>query len=234
MAGASINREAMLAGHFLLRHLGPDEISRLAASAGMTHFPRQATIFQKGDPGDSLMAVVRGRVKICTYSADGKELVLNIIDHGGLFGELAVLDGQPRSGDAVALEDTDLLVLTRSRLMPVVTRDPEVASRLMGVLCQRLRQTSQQLEDALLREAPSRLARGLLRLADGFGRSEGQGVRLDIKLSQQQIGSLIGVSRESVNKLMMEWARGGIIDVRSGFITILDQDALRDVAEAEL
>ena len=234
MAGASINREAMLAGQFLLRHLGPDEISRLAASAGMTHFPRQATIFQKGDPGDSLMAVVRGRVKICTYSADGKELVLNIIDHGGLFGELAVLDGQPRSGDAVALEDTDLLVLTRSRLMPVVTRDPEVASRLMGVLCQRLRQTSQQLEDALLREAPSRLARGLLRLADGFGRSEGQGVRLDIKLSQQQIGSLIGVSRESVNKLMMEWARGGIIDVRSGFITILDQDALRDVAEAEL
>jgi CRP-like cAMP-binding protein len=180
------------------------------------------------------MAVVRGRVKICTYSADGKELVLNIIDHGGLFGELAVLDGQPRSGDAVALEDTDLLVLTRSRLMPVVTRDPEVASRLMGVLCQRLRQTSQQLEDALLREAPSRLARGLLRLADGFGRSEGQGVRLDIKLSQQQIGSLIGVSRESVNKLMMEWARGGIIDVRSGFITISDQDALRDVAEAEL
>ena len=90
MANAPLNREEILAGHFLLRHLRPEELSRLAASASLVRHRPQATIFQKGDPGGSMMAVVRGRVKICTYSADGKELVLNIIDRGGLFGEIAL------------------------------------------------------------------------------------------------------------------------------------------------
>lgn len=233
MATVPVNREAVLSGHFLLRHLQPEEISRLAATVTVTHHPTNATIFQKGDPGDSMMAVVRGRVKICTYSADGKELVLNIIDRGGLFGEIAVLDGQARSGDAVALEDTELLVLTRSRLMPFLIANPEIATRLIAVLCQRLRQTSEQLEDALLRDAPSRLARGLLRLAGTFGNPQGRGIRLDIKLSQQQLGNLVGASRESINKHIVEWTRGGILDVKAGVITILDQDALEELSEAE-
>jgi CRP-like cAMP-binding protein len=234
MASVPVNRESILAGHFLLRHLRPEEITRLAASATLVHHSAHETIFQKGDPGDSMMAVVRGRVKICTYSPDGRELVLNIIDRGGLFGEIAVLDAQPRTADAVALEETDLLVLLRARLMPFLTANPEIATRLIAVLCQRLRQTSEQLEDALLRDAPSRLARGLLRLAGTFGAPQGRGVRLDIKLSQQQIGNLIGVSRESINKHIVEWTRGGIIDVKSGFITILDQDAMQELCEAEV
>ncbi len=156
-----------------------------------------------------MMAVVRGRVKICIYSADGKELVLNIIDRGGMFGEIALLDGQPRSADAVAIEDTELLVLDRNRLMPFLTANPEIATRMIVVLCQRLRQTSEALEDALLRDAPSRVARGLLRLAATFGKQEPAGLRLDIKLSQQQIGNLIGISRESINKYIVEWTRAG-------------------------
>jgi len=155
MVVAPVNREEILAGHFLLRHLQAEELSRLAASATLVRHRAHATIFQKGDLGGSMMAVVTGRVKICTYSPDGKELVLNIIDRGGLFGEIALLDGQPRSGDAVALEDTELLVLERTRLMPFLTANPEIPTRLIAVLCQRLRQTSEALEDALLRDAPS-------------------------------------------------------------------------------
>ena len=104
MATAPSSREEILAGHFLLRHLRPDELSRLAASAALVRYRPGATIFQKGDTGGSMMAVVRGRVKICASSADGKELVLNFIDRGGLFGEVAVLDGQPRSADAIAMD----------------------------------------------------------------------------------------------------------------------------------
>ena len=118
MAIAPLNREEILAGHFLLRHLRPEELSRVAASATLVRHRPQATIFQKGDASGSMMAVVRGRVKICAYSADGKELVLNIIDRGSLFGEIALLDGEPRSADAVAIEETELLVLERNRLMP--------------------------------------------------------------------------------------------------------------------
>jgi CRP/FNR family transcriptional regulator, cyclic AMP receptor protein len=234
MAAGPTNREEILAGHFLLRHLSPEELGRLAASATLVHHRPNATIFQKGDPGAGMMAVVSGRVKICTYSPDGKELMLNIIDRGGLFGEIALLDGQPRSADAVALENTELLVLDRNRLMPFLTAHPEVATRLIAVLCQRLRQTSEALEDALLRDAPSRVARGLLRLAKAFGKQESAGLRLDIKLSQQQIGNLIGISRESINKSIVDWTRAGYLSVGNGFITITDVEALESLSEAEL
>ena len=234
MDNALVSREAILANHWLLRYLRPDELSRLAASAVLARYRAHATIFQKGDPGLSMMAVVSGRVKICTYSADGKELVLNIIDCGGLFGEIAVLDGQPRSGDAVALEDSELLVLERARLMPFLTANPDIPTRLIAVLCQRLRQTSEALEDALLRDASSRVARGLLRLASAFGKQESAGLRLDIKLSQQQIGNLIGISRESTNKYIVDWSRAGYLEVNNGFITVLDKVALEGLSQAEL
>jgi CRP/FNR family cyclic AMP-dependent transcriptional regulator len=233
MAIAPLNLEDILAGHFLLRHLRPEELSRLAANVTLTRHRAQATIFKQGDPGGSMMAVVSGRVKICSYSAEGKELLLNIIDRGGLFGEIAVLDGQPRSGDAVAIEDTELLVLERTRLMPFLTANPEIPTRLIAVLCQRLRQTSEALEDALLRDAPSRVARGLLRLAGTFGKQEPAGLRLDIKLSQQQIGNLIGISRESINKYIVDWTRAGYLAVNNGFITITDKAALESLSQAE-
>src|SRR3984957_2698684 len=234
MANAPLNREEILAGHFLLRHLRPEELSRLAASTTLARYRPRATIFQKGDPGSSMMAVVRGRVKICTYSASGQELLLNIVDRGGLFGEIALLDGQPRSADAVAMEDTELLVLERNRLMPFLNANPEIATRLIGVLCQRLRVTSEALEDALLRDAPSRVARGLLRLAATFGKPEKEGLRLDIKLSQQQIGNLIGISRESINKCLVDWSRAGYLTVSKGFITSTDMEAVESLSEAEL
>lgn len=234
MATASLSREEILAGHFLLRHLQAEELARLAASAVLARHRAQATIFQHGDPGTSMMAVVSGKVKICNYSPDGKEMVLNIIDRGGLFGEIAVLDGQPRSGDAVAIEDTELLVLERTRLMPFLTANPEIPTRLIAVLCQRLRQTSEALEDALLRDASSRVARGLLRLAKTFGKEEAAGLRLDIKLSQQQIGNLIGISRESTNKYIVDWTRAGYLAVNGGFITIVNKSALESLSLTEL
>nr|WP_294550319.1 Crp/Fnr family transcriptional regulator [uncultured Rhodopila sp.] len=234
MANSPLSREDVLAGHFLLRYLRPEELSRLAATATLVRHRANATIFQKGDPGLSMVAVVNGRVKICTYSAEGKELVLNIIDRGGLFGEIAVLDGQPRSADAVTLEDSELLVLERARLMPFLTANPEIPTRLIGMLCQRLRQTSEALEDALLRDAPSRVARGLLRLAGTFGKVEASRLRIDIKLSQQQIGNLIGISRESTNKYIVDWSRAGYLQVDNGLITILDRAALEGLSQAEL
>ncbi|HYG90229.1 MAG TPA: Crp/Fnr family transcriptional regulator [Azospirillum sp.] len=234
MTGVRIafDKELVLAGHFLLKHLERDELRRLAASARLSNHAKNAVIFQKGDPGDSMMAVIRGRVKICSHSIDGKELVLSIVNKGGLFGEIALLDGEPRTADAVALEETDLLVLDRSALMPLLTGRPDVAFRIIGVLCKRLRQTSEHLEDTLFLEASSRFARALKRLADAFGRPAPEGIRLDIKLSQQQLGCLVGVSRESINKLLNEWQRAGVIQMSSGYITLLNREALEDISES--
>lgn len=233
MALAEQHREAVLAAHPILRHLQREDLRRLAATARMARHPRGATIFQKGDPGSSMMAVIRGRVKICSVSNEGRELLLNIIDTGGIFGEVAILDGRPRTADAVALEETDLLVLERGQFLPFLAGNPEALSRLLAALCQKLRQTSAHLEDALLREAPSRLASGLLRLAETFGRDAPDGTRLTIKLSQQQIGNLIGTSRESVNKALNDWVRAGVLGMEAGMILIRDRAALEEIAAAE-
>ena len=125
------------------------------------------------------------------------------------------------------------MVLERGRLLPFLTTNPEVAARLVSVLCERLRRTSAHLEDALLREAPPRLARGLLRLAETFGKPAGGGVRLGIKLSQQQLGCLVGISRESINKHIGDWSRAGHLAMEGGYITIRDRDALERIADSD-
>ena len=233
MVRIAFDKELVLASNFLLQHLNRDELRELAATTSLTDYGPRAVIFQKGDPGTSMMAVIRGRVKICTHSLEGKELVLNIINRGGVFGEIALLDGEPRTADAVTLEETNLLVLERTRFVPFLADHPDVALRLISMLCKRLRQTSEHLEDTTFLEAPSRLARCLLRLASAFGKPDSTGVRLDIKLSQQQLGCLIGVSRESINKHLGEWQRDGLIGVESGYITLIDQGALEAIGCAE-
>jgi CRP-like cAMP-binding protein len=233
MSLAQQHREAALAAHPILRHLRREDLRQLAATARTARHPRGAVIFRKGDPGSSMMAVIRGRVKICAISPEGRELLLNIIGEGGIFGEIAILDGRPRTADAVALEETDLLVLERDRFLPFLAGNPEALSCLLAALCQKLRQTSAHLEDALLREAPSRLASGLLRLAETFGRPVPGGVKLDIRLSQQQIGNLVGASRESVNKQLGDWMRAGHVAMEGGSILIRDHTALEQIAAAE-
>lgn len=233
MVRIAFDKEMVLSEHFLLRHLSRDELHRLAATTMLSNHAVGAMIFQKGDPGNSMIAVVRGRVKICAHSSEGKELILNIIERGGLFGEIALFDGEPRTADAIALEDTDLLSLERARFQPFLRENPDLALRLLAVVCKRFRETSEHLEDTLFREAPSRLARCLLRLSRAFGKTAAGGIMLDIKLSQQQLGNYVGVSRETVNKQLGEWQRDGLITLSSGIITLSNKAALEDVALAE-
>jgi CRP-like cAMP-binding protein len=224
------DKEQLLGQHALLRHLSREQLQELAATTLLDNFQRGQTIFQKGDPGDSMMAVIRGRVKICSHSPGGKELVLNIIPQGAVFGEIGMLDGEPRTADAIAMEETDLLVLERAKFLPFIERHPDIALRMVSVLCERLRNTSEHLEDAMFLEAPARLARSLERLGESFGKASGNAERIDLKLSQSQLGAIVGLSRESVNKILGEWEELGYVKRESGIITILNREALEDIA----
>jgi CRP-like cAMP-binding protein len=207
----------------------PDEVLARILGAGVERsYEDGEAIVRAGEAGSELYVVVEGMVRV-----ERAGRVMRKLREGDLFGEIAVLDGRPRTADAVTLEETDLLVLERNQLLPFLTGNPEVAGRLLAVLCQKLRQTSEHLEDALLREAPSRLARGLLRLAETFGQQRPSGVRIEMKLSQQQIGSLIGVSRESINRHIGDWTRAGHLAMEDGFLVIRDRALLERAAEAE-
>ena len=228
-ADATIDKRALLANHPLFGQLAPEELERLLAYMRLVRQPARTVLFRKGDPGTHMVVVVRGRVKVCTHSEDGKELVLNLINPGEVVGEIALLDGSDRTADAVTLTDSDLLILERRDFIPFLQRHPDACMRLFAVLCARLRKTSELLEEALFLEGSSRLAKRLVHLAEIFGKPVPGGVRVDIPLSQQQLGNMVGMSRESMNKQLKHWRHDNLIRIEDGRYVLTNLDALRDM-----
>ena len=222
----SVKRAALLASP-LFAAMQPEELDEILKFALDRRVRRGQTIFQRGDEGSSLMAVLRGRVRISSVSGDGKELTLNVINTGEIFGEIALLDGQPRSADAVAIEDTVLLVVERRYFLPFLRHKEDLCLRLLAVLCSRLRRTSTALEEIALFDLPVRLARVLLKLAEDYGRPGSTGTRIDLKLSQRDLSNLVAASRESVNKLLRTWRENGTVVLEDGFIVLRRPVGLR-------
>jgi CRP/FNR family transcriptional regulator, cyclic AMP receptor protein len=215
--------------HFLLGKLSRDEIDTLLHFARVERYPVGREIFAKGSPGQSMMAVLRGIVRISSLSLDGKEIVLRIVHPGEIFGEIAMIDGEERTGIATASEDCELLVLNRRDFMPILERHADICIILLRILCRRLRQTSEQVEDVLFRHLEWRIAKALLQLAETSGRRDPDGLSIDLHLSQRELANLVGGSRESVNKHLQILHRRGLIDLRKGSIVIRDLRGLEDM-----
>jgi CRP/FNR family transcriptional regulator, cyclic AMP receptor protein len=212
--------------HFLYGMLSAREIDALLHYSRVEHYPAGYEIFAKGSPGTCLMAVLRGKAKMSSVSPDGKEIVLNIIHPGEIFGEIGVLDGGERSADAVAMEDCELLVINRRDFLPVLENHSDICLGLIRILCQRLRRTSEQVEDVLFRHLESRIAKALLQLSEESGTSGGS---RQLHLSQSQLGHIVGASRESINKILQAMQRAGLIDLAKGSIVIRDRAAIEQL-----
>ncbi len=226
-----VDRGAVLARHFLFSQLTPAELDRILALTHERHFSNGQIIFQKGAKDSSMMAVLEGQVKISIRSADGREIVLNTIDEGSVFGEIALIDGKGRSADATAQGECRLLVIRRSDFMPVLKQYPEVPIQMLVMLCQKVRDTSDVVETVGLLHTPARLARCLLKMAESVGVECPQGLRVDVK-SQREIGNLIGATREWVNHLLRAWQEEGLIKMEQNYITILRHDDVEDIARS--
>ena len=227
LKSSGIDRKAILRGHPLFSGLSADIIERICAYAKMKDVKRGATIFTKGEPGQSMFAVCGGTVKISVPSAEGKDAVFNFINEGGIFGEIALLDGHPRTADAIAITKCQLMMIDRRDFLPMIRSYPELATKIIEVLCTRLRHTSEQVEDIVFLDLPGRLAKALLRLA---GDREPSAKNLKIAITQREIGQVIGMSRESTNKQLRDWQRRKLIRLERGGIVILQHVALRTLA----
>ena len=227
------DRRAILANHTLFAHLTPGEMDQLLLRAHVARYQQGQIILLKGSPGSGMMAVLKGRVRISAPSSDGREIVLNVIEEGEIFGEIGLLDGKDRTADAIAQTDCELLVIERRSFIPFIESNPQVALRLLAVLCERLRRTTEQVEDVLFLELPARLAKKLLSLAASGGERTLQGRRIATRLSQRELGAMVGMSRESINKQLRQWQNDGIVAVAAGRIELIDERALRALAEAE-
>lgn len=222
-----MKRDALRASPFF-SHMKPQELDELVAGSSERRAGRGATIFSKGDPGTSMMAVLTGHVRVGSVSLEGREVTLNVIGPGEIFGELAMLDGKPRSLDAISGEDTTLMVIERRVFVPFLLRHENLVERMLEVLVDRLRKTSIALEEIALFDLPDRLARVLVKLADDYGRPCEEGVRISMKLSQRDLSSLVASSRESVNKQLGAWREAGLL-LTGSYLIIRDVNKLRQL-----
>ena len=225
------DKRRALENHFLFGQLTVDELDTLVTYARVGTFRAREIIFLKGSPGAAMMVVLRGRVRIAATGADGREITLNIIEEGEVFGEIALLDGKERTADAVAATDCELMVIERRTFLPFVQSRPDIPMRLLAVMCGRLRRTTQQVEDLSFLGLPHRLAKLLVHLADTQGRRTNEGVRITVRLSQRELGNMVGTSRESINKQLNQWQKEGLIGMEDGAIVLRDADALRATVE---
>lgn len=205
---------------------GMDEVdlSDLSACLRRRGFDRGEVIFVEGDPGDSLFVIESGQVKIVLTSADGKEILLTALGPGDFFGDLALLDGLPRSADAIGLEAGQLALLHRRDFLRFLESRPRAVVVLMAVLSRRLRRNAQLIQDAAFLDVPGRLAKLLLQFV-----GEAPADRPPIaRLTQSDLAAMIGATRESVNKALRGFERRGLIRLERGRIEIVAAGGLRE------
>jgi len=219
---------ALLRNHSLFRALPPPAIERLASYMQPRKVARGGLIFAKGDADTGLMGILAGSVMIGVASASGRAMALNIIHPGEIFGEISLLDGHPRTTDATAMSDCDLVVFERRDFIPFLRSEPQLGLRFIEILCARLRRTSQQVQDMTFLDLPTRLAKTLLLLTAAA--IEAPAAKGHVAITQHEISQIIGQSRESTNRQLRAWAKHGWIRLHRGGVSLLQLEKLAEVA----
>jgi CRP-like cAMP-binding protein len=196
----------------------------LAAFADLTRersYPKGSVIVFEDDPGDALFLVAAGQVKVVLIAEDGREVILSVLGEGTFFGEMAVIDEEPRSAHVIAMEDSSLLVLRREDFHARLRNSPEVAISLLKEISRRLRRADEKIGSLVLLDVNGRLADLLLRLAEEEG-----GDRITKKLTHNVLAQMIGSSRETVSRTMRDFVERELVDVARKEITILNRTLL--------
>lgn len=213
----------------LFSGLPEEELERFAELTRERAYPKGSVILFQDDPGDSLFVLRSGRVKVVLIGEDGREVILGVLEPGAHFGELALIDDQPRSAHVIAMEDAQLLVLRREDFKRRVEANPTVAWALLTELSRRLRRADVKIGGLVLLDVPGRIARLLLDLADETGSAQ-----IEKPLTHQTIAQMIGASRETVSRAMKDFQDAGLIRVERRRISIGDRDALEKRSQVRM
>jgi len=205
----------------LFGQLAPSDLERVVEISRERTYPRNSVILFEDDPGDALYVVAEGQVKVVLIGEDGREVILSVMGEGEFFGEMALVDDEPRSAHVIAMEDSTLLVLRREDFQGILTQTPRIALALMRELSRRLRRVDEKVGSLVLLDVNGRVAQLLLDLADEAG-SE----RITRRLTHHTIAQMIGSSRETVSRTMRELVEKGYIEVSRREIVIRDRAAL--------
>jgi CRP-like cAMP-binding protein len=214
--------EEMFRRHVLFGSLTDTERSDLLKHLRLRSAAAGQEIFHEGDQADGLYGVLSGRVVVAVDSPDGKELILNTFGPGSFFGEIAFLDGRGRTASAVAREPTRLVFLERSVFLPFLQKRPDAALRMIAFLCERLRRTTQLVQDSAFLQVPARLAKQLAALAQDYPSPDGRVGPVTIPVSQYELAQMLGVSREVVSRQLAVWRDAGAVELGRGRVVVHD------------
>jgi CRP/FNR family transcriptional regulator, cyclic AMP receptor protein len=211
--------------------LGSLDKDRLRPLFRPRSYQKNETIFIKGEPGNGLWLIRNGRIKICVIDHQGTELIFTFLGKGDLMGDLAIIDGKPRSATAVSVENTDTFYLDRRDFLKFLSTSPQACMDIINMLCQRLRRLSGQLEEMLFLGVAGRIAKNLIKLAEKDLPAKGNPTNVKCSITQEELARLIGASREMVNKVLNSFVDMGLISITRKKLTILNSLELRRLAD---
>jgi CRP/FNR family cyclic AMP-dependent transcriptional regulator len=224
----------LLANVGLFSDFSVKQLEAVSLVARKKTLQRREELFHKGDHGGEVYVVASGKLKALTTSAEGDDVVFSILGPGEVFGEVALLGVTPRTATVSAIEDCQLFAIDRRDFMSFLRTNPEVPVKLLSVLAMRLKRVSELVEDTLFLNLPLRLAKKLLSLSRVYGEEAADGTRIDLKLSQEEWGDLVGTTRESINKQLRQWTEAGVVRIDDGYVVILNPVELEKLAGAVL
>jgi len=213
---------ALLANSPLFMNLAMTDRQKIAGMCARKRYAAREVVFFHGEPGREMYIVASGQLKVSVTSEEGKELGISIFHQGDIFGELALLDGERRSATVTTIGPCELLVLHQNNLRQLIREHQSIGLQLLSILAGRVRATTSLYESSVFIEIPGRLARQLLELGEEHGVECDEGVRIDLKLSQFELGTLVNASRESVNKILKNWESKKIVKMQKGKIILVD------------
>lgn len=221
-------RVALLEQAPLFSVLHPTDLRAIANKLHLVRYRKGEMIFREGEPAERLFLIDDGKVKLSLTAPNGQELLIAVLGRGHIFGELAVIDRGPRAMDARAMEETRVCSLGSDVFWTMLENRPALARRLLELMARRLRRADQNSQDLVFFDAPTRLARRLVELAEEHGEPTGPGeaVRLTVRVTQEEMAQMIGITRGSANRLIASFVERGWIDWNGGCPIILQPEAL--------
>jgi CRP/FNR family transcriptional regulator, cyclic AMP receptor protein len=218
---------SLLARTAVFGQLGDDTLRQLAAACNFRSLRKGQIIFQQGDLGDTLYVVAKGRVKVVTSSPEGDEMLLATLKPPDMFGELAVIDGGPRSASTEAVEPAQLLTIGRHRFFDLMAEHPRLVRAVLEGLATMLRRNLERASDLVFLDLPGRVAKALLDAQVARGEPCPEGTRLDLELTQGEFATLVGGSRATVNQILRSFQERGYLSVEGRVVVVKRPDLLR-------
>jgi len=211
----------------LFSELNEEEFSQLASVVREQHYKKHTTIVHVDDPGSALYILKSGLVKVTIEDQHGYEMILRILYPTDFFGDMSLLDGMPRSATVTTQEPSEVLTISREHFLSIIEKSPKILLKVAAVLSKRLRKANELIHSLAFFDVYGKVARVLLNLAAERGRATEQGTVIDMRLTQQELAELAGMTRETMARTLREFQQAGCIRVESGIISILEVGMLQ-------